>query len=63
MPSGFDDWLAARRAKGNYLEYDGDAAFAQLEERLLRGAAFPLAVYWLAVAAPRWLFRQRKAMT
>jgi ribonuclease HI len=43
VPSGFDDWLAARRAKGNYLEYDGDAAFARLEERLLRGEAFPLA--------------------
>lgn len=43
VPSGFDDWLAARRAKGNYLEYDGDRAFTQLEERLLRGEAFPLA--------------------
>jgi ribonuclease HI len=43
VPSGFDDWLAARRAKGNYLEYDGDAAFAKLEERLRRGEAFPLA--------------------
>lgn len=43
VPSGFDDWLAARRAKGNYLEYDGDAAFAQLEQRLLRAETFPLA--------------------
>jgi putative thiamine transport system permease protein len=25
-------------------------------------AAFPLAVYWLAAAAPRWLFRHRKGM-
>jgi ribonuclease HI len=42
VPSGFDDWLAAKRAKGNYLEYDGDAAFARLEERLQRGERFPL---------------------
>lgn len=42
VPSGFDDWLAAKRAKGNYLEYDGDAAFAKLEERLQRGERFPL---------------------
>jgi ribonuclease HI len=42
-PSGFDAWLAAKRAKGNYLEYDGDAAFATLEERLLRGERFALA--------------------
>jgi ribonuclease HI len=42
VPSGFDDWLGAKRAKGNYLEYDGDAAFATLEERLLRGERFPL---------------------
>jgi ribonuclease HI len=42
VPSGFDDWLAAKRAKGNYLEYDGDAAFTTLEERLLRGERFPL---------------------
>jgi ribonuclease HI len=41
-PSGFDDWLDAKRAKGNYLEYDGDAAFAKLEERLMRGERFPL---------------------
>ncbi|HEX5819920.1 MAG TPA: ribonuclease H [Gemmatimonadales bacterium] len=42
VPSGFDDWLAAKRAKGSYLEYDGDAAFARLEERLQRGERFPL---------------------
>jgi ribonuclease HI len=42
VPSGFDDWLDAKRAKGNYLEYDGDAAFEKLEERLLRGERFPL---------------------
>lgn len=43
VPSGFDAWLAAKRAKGNYLEYDGDAAFARLEARLERGEAFALA--------------------
>lgn len=42
VPSGFDDWLATKRAKGNYLEYDGDAAFTRLEERLLRGERLPL---------------------
>jgi ribonuclease HI len=42
VPSGFDDWLTAKRAKGNYLEYDGDAAFGKLEERLQRGERFPL---------------------
>jgi len=29
-PSGFDPWLAARRAKGKYADYDPDAAFAAL---------------------------------
>jgi len=43
VPSGFDAWLAAKRAKGNYLAYDADAAFTTLEERLRRGDAFALA--------------------
>jgi hypothetical protein len=43
VPSGFDEWLAARRAKGSYLEYDGDAAFARLEQRLQDGEVLPLA--------------------
>ncbi|HET9725978.1 MAG TPA: ribonuclease H [Gemmatimonadales bacterium] len=43
LTSGFDDWLAARRAKGLYLEYDPDEAFAVLERRLADDEPFPLA--------------------
>jgi ribonuclease HI len=43
LTSGFDDWLAARRAKGLYLEYDPDEAFAALERRLADDEPFPLA--------------------
>jgi ribonuclease HI len=43
VPSGFDDWLAAKRAKGVFLEYDPDEAFATLEARLAGGELFPLA--------------------
>ncbi len=35
VESGFDEWLKTKRAKGLYLAYDPDAAFAELEERLL----------------------------
>ena len=41
--SGFDDWLAAKRAKGFYLDYDPDEAFAVLERRLVEDETFPLA--------------------
>lgn len=40
-PSGFDAWLAARRAKGLDTGYDADAAFAALEQRLLAGEKIP----------------------
>lgn len=40
--SGFSEWLAAKRAAGQYLDYDPDAAFAGLEERLDRGERLPL---------------------
>lgn len=43
VPSGFDEWLAAKRAKGAFLEYDPDQAFAMLEGRLAAGERFPLA--------------------
>jgi ribonuclease HI len=43
VASGFGEWLEARRAKGQFLEYDPDAAFAQLEERVRSGESFPLA--------------------
>jgi ribonuclease HI len=42
VASGFGDWLEARRAKGQYLDYDPDVTFAELEERLRADEAFPL---------------------
>lgn len=42
VPSGFDEWLVARRAKGQYLDYDPDAAFAAVERRLMAGERIPL---------------------
>jgi ribonuclease HI len=42
VASGFAEWLAARRAAGQYLDYDPDAAFAGLAERLARGERLPL---------------------
>jgi ribonuclease HI len=42
VESGFDEWLGAKRAKGFYLGYDPDAAFAELEERLLSDEPFAL---------------------
>jgi ribonuclease HI len=43
VPSGFDQWLNAKRAKGLYLEYDPDQAFAILERRVADDTPFPLA--------------------
>jgi ribonuclease HI len=43
VPSGFGDWLEAKRAKGLYAEYDPDAAFEAQERRLAAGEGFPLA--------------------
>jgi ribonuclease HI len=43
VESGFDDWLQSKRAKGMYLEYDPDIAFATLEGRMASGRAFALA--------------------
>ena len=40
--SGFDDWLAARRSRGQYLEYDADAAYRRLADRLARGEVIEL---------------------
>jgi ribonuclease HI len=42
VESGFDDWLTLKRAKGLYLAYDPDTAFAELEERLLSDDPFAL---------------------
>jgi ribonuclease HI len=43
-PSAFETWLAAHRAKGKFPGYDPDVAFAELEERLVAGEPFPLAL-------------------
>ncbi|MGQ0704081.1 MAG: ribonuclease H family protein [Gemmatimonadales bacterium] len=42
VASGFDTWLAERRAAGQYLDYDPEAAFDLLAERLRRNESLPL---------------------
>lgn len=42
VESGFGEWLAARREKKMYLDYDADTTFLALEERLARGEKFLL---------------------
>ena len=41
--SGFLAWLEARKARGQYPNYDPDAAFTRLEARVAAGERFPLA--------------------
>jgi ribonuclease HI len=43
VPSGFEAWLAAGRAKGRYADYDPDAAFDAVAGALARGHKFPVA--------------------
>jgi ribonuclease HI len=43
VPSSFGQWLAGKREKGLYLDYDEDEAFAVLERRLAADEPFPLA--------------------
>jgi ribonuclease HI len=43
VESGFEDWLAGKRTKGLYLEYDPDATYAELEARVASDDPFPLA--------------------
>lgn len=43
VESEFPNWLEAHRQKGKYLDYDPDALFAALEERLAAGERFALA--------------------
>ena len=40
--SGFGEWLAAKRGKGRYLDYDPEVAFSVLEHRVRSGELFPL---------------------
>jgi hypothetical protein len=42
IPSGFETWLMAKRGRGQYLEYDADAAYTRLADRLARGDAIEL---------------------
>ena len=42
VASGFAEWLADRRAAGQYLDYDPDAAFVRLEGSLRRDERLPL---------------------
>jgi ribonuclease HI len=42
VASGFGDWLNGKRAKGMYLEYDPDEAFAVLERRVAGDQVFPI---------------------
>ncbi len=41
IASGFAEWLDGKRAGRLYLDYDPDAAFAVLEQRLARGERLP----------------------
>jgi len=43
VESGFEKWLEKKRAKGLYPDYDADAAFAAVEEKLESGEPVPLA--------------------
>ena len=40
--SGFPAWLAGKQAKHQYADYDPDATFAALEQRLAAGEKLPL---------------------
>jgi ribonuclease HI len=42
IASGFGAWLDHKRAAGQYTEYDPDATFTALDERLALGEHFPL---------------------
>ena len=42
VPSEFGEWLSNKRAADRYTNYDPDAAFSAVEERLERGERFPL---------------------
>ena len=43
VESEFIHWLEAKRAKGKFVDYDPDHAFAALERRVAEGESFPLA--------------------
>jgi ribonuclease HI len=43
VESGFAEWLAQKRKKGKFLDYDPDYAFELLEQRVATGESFALA--------------------
>jgi hypothetical protein len=43
IESGFGPWLKAKRERGLFPDYDPDAAFTSLEQRLAAGEAIPVA--------------------
>jgi ribonuclease HI len=43
VESEFGGWLAAKQARKQYTDYDPDAAFVSLEQRLAAGESFPQA--------------------
>ena len=43
IDSGFLPWLEIKQAKGKFVGYDPDVAFATLERRVAEGESFPLA--------------------
>jgi ribonuclease HI len=43
VESGFPEWLAGRQARGLYPNYDPDAEFERLEQRMAAGESFALA--------------------
>jgi ribonuclease HI len=43
IESGFAEWLAQKRKKGKFLDYDPDYAFELLEQRVAAGECFALA--------------------
>ena len=43
VESGFAEWLAQKRKKGKFLDYDPDYAFELLEQRVAAGESFALA--------------------
>jgi ribonuclease HI len=43
VDSEFSTWLQAKQAKGKFVGYDPDQAFAALERRVAEGESFPLA--------------------
>jgi ribonuclease HI len=43
VESGFADWLARKRGRGMFEDYDPDAAFERIERRMAAGESFALA--------------------